>query len=32
MVTVTGEKFDVTNDIAGLIKQHDVEFHLKEET
>jgi len=25
-VTVTGEKFDVTNDIAGLIEQHGVTF------
>ena len=26
LVTVTGEQFDVTNDIAALIKQHNVEF------
>jgi predicted DNA-binding protein (UPF0251 family) len=26
LVTVTGEQFDVTNDIAGLIAQHGVEF------
>ncbi len=25
-VTVTGEKFDVTNDIANLIREHDVVF------
>lgn len=25
-VTVTGEKFDVTNDIAGLIEKHHIEF------
>ena len=30
MVTVTGEKFDVTNDIAGLIEQHQVEFRVRE--
>jgi hypothetical protein len=26
VITVTGEKFDVTNDIAGLIEQHDITF------
>jgi hypothetical protein len=26
LVTVTGEKFDVTDDIAGLIEQHNIEF------
>jgi hypothetical protein len=26
IVTVTGEKFDVTNDIASLIERHKVEF------
>jgi hypothetical protein len=26
LVTVTGEKFDVTNDIAYLIEKHQVEF------
>ncbi len=26
LVTVTGEKFDVTDDIAGLIAQHNIEF------
>jgi hypothetical protein len=25
-VTVTGEKFDVTNDIARAIKHYDIEF------
>ena len=25
-VTVTGEQFDVTNDIGNLIAEHDVEF------
>lgn len=28
-VTITGEKFDVTNDIAGLIAQHDITFQPK---
>ena len=31
LITVTGEKFDVTNDIAGLIEQHDVTFKIREE-
>ena len=31
IVTVTGEKFDVTNDIAGLIDQHNVEFRVRED-
>lgn len=26
LVIVTGEKFDVTNEIAALIEQHDVTF------
>ena len=26
VVEVTGEKFDVTDDIFGLIKQHGIEF------
>lgn len=26
LVTVTGEKFDVTNDIASLIEKHNVTF------
>ena len=26
IVTVTGEKFDVTDDIANLIAEHDLEF------
>ncbi len=30
-VTITGEKFDVTNDIAGLIEQHKVEFKVRDE-
>lgn len=25
-IEVTGEQFDVTDDIAGIIKQHDIEF------
>jgi hypothetical protein len=25
-IEVTGQQFDVTNDIAGLIAQHDIEF------
>jgi hypothetical protein len=29
IVTVTGKKFDVTNDIAGLIEQHEVEFKIR---
>jgi hypothetical protein len=29
-VVVTGEKFDVTNDIGGLIKQHDITFTAEE--
>lgn len=29
-VTVTGEKFDVTNEIAGLIEQHNVTFKVRE--
>ncbi len=34
LVTVTGEKFDVTDDIAGLIAQHDIRFYdwIKEKT
>jgi hypothetical protein len=31
-VTVTGEKFDVTNQIAGLIEQHNVAFKVRETT
>jgi hypothetical protein len=30
LITVTGEKFDVTNDIAGLIEQHNVTFKIRE--
>jgi hypothetical protein len=26
LIEVTGEQFDVTNDIAGLIRQHDIRF------
>ena len=26
LITVTGEKFDVTNDIVGLIQQHGITF------
>lgn len=26
LITITGEKFDVTDDIARAIKQHDLEF------
>lgn len=29
LVTVTGEKFDVTDDIANLIDEHEIEFRLK---
>lgn len=29
--TVTGKKHDVTDDIAGLINQHDIEFRVKHE-
>lgn len=28
IVTVTGEKFDVTNDIADLIKRHNITFQV----
>lgn len=28
-VIVTGEQFDVTNDIAGLIQQHNLEFRAR---
>lgn len=31
LVTVTGERFDVTDDIAGLIEEYAVEFRSKEE-
>ena len=31
LVTVTGEQFDVTNDIAGLIEQHQIKFRAREE-
>ena len=31
LITVTGQSFDVTNDIAGLIEQHDVTFKIREE-
>ena len=31
MITVTGEKFDVTNDIAGLISRYKLEFKVKDE-
>jgi hypothetical protein len=31
LIIVTGEKFDVTNDIAGLIEQHNVTFKIREE-
>jgi hypothetical protein len=30
IVTITGEKYDVTNEIAGLIEQHNVTFVLRE--
>ena len=30
MITVTGEKFDVTDDIAGLIQRYNLEFKIKE--
>jgi len=30
MVSVTGEKFDVTNDIAGLIAEHGITFLPKD--
>lgn len=30
MVTVTGEKFDVTDDIAALIERHGVTFKVRE--
>lgn len=30
MITVSGEKFDVTNEIAGLIEQYNVTFTKKE--
>ncbi len=26
LVTVTGERFDVTDDIAGVVLKHDIEF------
>ena len=26
LVTVTGEKFDVTDDIAGMVLKHEIEF------
>ncbi len=29
LVTVTGEKFDVTNDIAELIERHGVTFKMR---
>lgn len=29
-VTVTGERFDVTNDIAGIIDEHKVTFKVHE--
>ena len=32
LITVTGEKFDVTNDIAGLIQQHGVTFTARDAT
>lgn len=31
VVTVTGQKFDVTNDIAGLIEQNGVTFTKRDE-
>jgi hypothetical protein len=30
VITVTGEKFDVTNEIAGLMEQYNVTFTKKE--
>jgi hypothetical protein len=30
IVTITGKKYDVTNEIAGLIEQHNVTFVLRE--
>ena len=29
LITVTGEKFDVTDDIAGLIERYGLEFRPK---
>lgn len=26
LITITGEKFDITNEIAALIEEHDVKF------
>jgi len=31
LIEVTGDKFDVTNDIAGLIRQHRIKFEEAEE-
>jgi hypothetical protein len=31
-VEITGEKFDVTNDIAGLIVQHGITFAKRKES
>lgn len=30
VIEVTGEQFDVTDDIAGIIKQHDIVFTERE--
>ena len=30
LIECTGERFDVTDDIAGLIEQHDIEFRKRE--
>lgn len=31
LVTITGEKFDVTNDIAELIERYDVTFKVRDD-
>ncbi len=30
IITVSGEKFDVTNDIAELIEQHNITFKIRD--
>lgn len=32
MVTITGEKFDVTDDIGAAVKRYDLEFTVRKET
>jgi hypothetical protein len=32
LIEVTGEQFDVTDDIAGLIRQHRIEFQFTRRT